>query len=344
MLSNLKQKLTHIFLQFLSREEIQTELQQQINHTSSPLPKIENTQSPYSNSSNIELESPASRDDIVFITSRFRSGSTLLWNLFRQTPDCTSYYEPFNERQWFNPALRGNTVDSTHRGVTDYSAEYNDLKELTHLYNENWIRKQLLMTEDSWNPAMKSYIESLVSSAKGRPILQFNRIDFRLPWLKKHFPNAKIIHLYRHPRDQWCSFLTDKSIMNKDDVEHTYKDAFYLDVWCKDLSQHYPLLSKVNTPHPYQRFYYLWKLSYLHGLAHSDHNLSFEQLTEEPEKQIKKLYDVLNILQTDVSELCEVIQAPPKNQWQKYASNEWFEQHEKICEHNLTLLLNGSVT
>ncbi|MEP0496173.1 MAG: sulfotransferase, partial [Paraglaciecola sp.] len=201
MLSNLKQKLTYIFMQFLRREEIQTELQQQINHTSNPLPKIKNTQSPYCQHSSDQLKSPSNRDDIVFITSRFRSGSTLLWNLFRQTPGCTSYYEPFNERQWFNPALRGNTVDSSHRGVADYSAEYNGLNELTQFYNEDWIRKQLLMTEDSWNPGMKSYIESIVSSAKGRPILQFNRIDFRLPWLKKHFPNAKIIHLHRHPRD-----------------------------------------------------------------------------------------------------------------------------------------------
>ncbi|MEP0355640.1 sulfotransferase [Paraglaciecola sp.] len=344
MTSKIKQQVIDIFLKFLGREEIQNELREQINQASCILPVIENTQSPYTPDTISELSHPSLRDDIVFITSRFRSGSTLLWNLFRQTQDCTSYYEPFNERQWFNPELRGNNVDNTHRGVADYSAEYNNLTGLSKLYNENWIRQQLLMTESSWNPNMKAYIESLIDAATGRPILQFNRIDFRLPWLKKHFPNAKIIHLYRHPRDQWCSFLTNKNIMNKNDVEHTYQDAFYLDVWCKDLSQHYPILSKINTPHPYQRFYYLWKLSYLHGVAHSNHNLSFEQLTEDPEKQIKELYDVLNISKNGISELCGVIQAPPKNQWQKYASNEWFEQHEEICENNLTLLLNGTPT
>src|SRR4029453_9208736 len=36
----------------------------------------------------------------VFITARFRSGSTLLWNLFRHLSGCTSYYEPLNERRW----------------------------------------------------------------------------------------------------------------------------------------------------------------------------------------------------------------------------------------------------
>src|SRR5262245_55459716 len=40
----------------------------------------------------------------LFITGRFRSGSTLLWQLFRALPGVTCYYEPFNERRWFDPA------------------------------------------------------------------------------------------------------------------------------------------------------------------------------------------------------------------------------------------------
>src|SRR5437868_4059285 len=44
--------------------------------------------------------------DPIFITGRFRSGSTLLWNIFRHTPGCTSYYEPLNERRWFDPSAR----------------------------------------------------------------------------------------------------------------------------------------------------------------------------------------------------------------------------------------------
>lgn len=60
----------------------------------------------------------------VFITARFRSGSTLLWNLFRHVPGCTAYYEPLNERRWFDPASRGDRVDKTHVGVEDYWREY----------------------------------------------------------------------------------------------------------------------------------------------------------------------------------------------------------------------------
>ena len=40
----------------------------------------------------------------IFITARFRTGSTLLWNIFRHIEGCTAYYEPFNERRWFDAA------------------------------------------------------------------------------------------------------------------------------------------------------------------------------------------------------------------------------------------------
>jgi hypothetical protein len=38
----------------------------------------------------------------VFVTARFRTGSTLLWNIFRHVPGVTAYYEPLNERRWFD--------------------------------------------------------------------------------------------------------------------------------------------------------------------------------------------------------------------------------------------------
>src|SRR5258708_3683679 len=42
---------------------------------------------------------PSLRKDAIIITARFRSGSTLLWTLFRTVPGFTSYYEPFNDRR-----------------------------------------------------------------------------------------------------------------------------------------------------------------------------------------------------------------------------------------------------
>ena len=77
------------------------------------------------------------RDDIIFISGRFRSGSTLLWEIFRNIPLVTAYYEPFNERRWFDIASRGTRVDATHLNVTEYWSEYDGLGILSQYYDED---------------------------------------------------------------------------------------------------------------------------------------------------------------------------------------------------------------
>ena len=135
----------------------------------------------------------------VFLTGRFRAGTTTLWNLFRNTPGMTAYYEPFNERRWFDPATRGERVDSSHRRVQEYWAEYEGFTDLGALYDPSWTSSHLYMDALAWNPAMERYVRSLIDRASGRPILKFNRIDFRLPWFRCTFPKATFIHVYRHP-------------------------------------------------------------------------------------------------------------------------------------------------
>ena len=61
------------------------------------------------------------------------------------------------------------------------------------------------MDERSHDQRLFHYIDQLIRRAAGRPVLQFNRVDLRLPWLRAHFSDATIVHLYRHPREQWMS-------------------------------------------------------------------------------------------------------------------------------------------
>ena len=171
-------------------------------------PELENFESPYNaNSPVVPLSTARERPDPIFITARFRTGSTLLWQLFRNIPGVTAYYEPFNERRWFDQSTCGKSVDSTHLGVSEYWSEYQNLSELGQYYSEDWTRRQLCMPRTAWNPAMERYIELMIEKAPGRAVLQFNRVDLRLPWLRARFPRAKILHLYRNPREQWCSCL-----------------------------------------------------------------------------------------------------------------------------------------
>lgn len=341
LIKTLKDTLLRLHLKLQGHQRSQQQLNDTINQGTVDLGKVSNKASPYFQHTQAENVT-ADRDDIVFITSRFRSGSTVLWNIFRNIDSCTSFYEPFNERKWFDKSARGEHVDNTHLGVDDYASEYDELSCLAEFYQEDWINSSLFMDQQVWDPKMKSYICKMIEKSPGRPILQFNRIDFRLPWLKQNFPNAKFVHLYRHPRDQWCSFLTDKKLMNKNDVESTYQDAFYLDVWCDDLAKHFPFLDKRNTPHPYQRFYYLWKLSYLYGEKLSDISIGFEKLTQSPHDTLSKVFAELSIDSNCIDKAASVLAQPPLNKWKNYADDNWFEAHEIACEQHLDTFLKSS--
>ena len=272
----------------------------------------------------------------ILITSRFRSGSTLIWNLFRHIENMTAYYEPFNERRWFDPHRRGSRVDGTHKNVTAYWQEYDGLHGLEEYYRETWTHTHLYMDPRSWDPLMKHYVSELITQAPGRPCLQFNRIDFRLAWFRHHFPEATIIHLYRHPRDQWCSSLMDMAACPKEAgmAEFAAHDHFYLRQWARDLSYHFPFLEEQYISHPYQLFYYIWKLSYLFGAGFAHISLAFEQLLEAPQTQLRTLFHALDIEPHQLQPLLPLIDMdmPALGKWRSYADAAWFEEHERQCE------------
>jgi len=290
---------------------------------------------PYPELGRASAEDVAALRQPVFISARFRSGSTLLWNLFRHVDGCTSYYEPLNERRWFDPAHRGERVDTTHLHVEDYWREYDGLDELAAYYREEWINRRLYMDERSWDPDLAAYIRTMVRRAEGRPVLQFNRVDFRLPWLRHTFPTARIVHLYRNPRDQWFSSLWKwKCPLSCTAAEFAQHDHFYLLSWAEDLKHRFPFLDPSTAEHPYRVFYYLWKLSFWFGAAYAHHSVSFEELTSNPRREIERLFHAVGIEGADYQRLETLVEATP-SRWQKYAPDDWFRAHEEACENVL---------
>jgi hypothetical protein len=270
----------------------------------------------------------------VFITGRFRSGSTLLWNIFRHVPGCTAYYEPLNERRWFDPAARGGTTDQTHRGVDNYWREYEGLDELATYYSEDWIRRDLYMSANSWQPALRRYIEILLNHAADRAVLQFNRVDFRLPWLRAQFPKAKIVHLYRHPRDQWLSTLHGGPHFPLNGAVEGFEpyDKFYLLMWARDLRHCFPFLDLKSVTHPYELFYLIWKLSYLFGRKYADISLAYEHLVSDPTQQLAQLFETLEWDAAVDEPILRLISPGNSSRWTEYADGAWFTAREELCD------------
>jgi hypothetical protein len=289
-------------------------------------------------------QSPSLRDDVVIITGRFRSGSTLLWNLFRQAGGFTAYYEPLNERRWFDPRTRRGQTDATHINSSEYWREYDGLEVLGKYYREDWIRRRLLMDEHAWDLEMSRYVDTLIERAAGRPVLQFNRIDFRLPWFRRHYPNATYIHIFRHPREQWCSTLMgDVNRFTKDAslADFPRFDRFYLRMWADDLKYHFPFLDERRVRHPYQLFYYIWKLSYIFGVKYCHLSIQFERLVDDPQGEISRLFRLLGVEYVDSQVLQSLVVRPNMARWRTYADEVWFQEHEAYCDAVLAEFLPG---
>jgi hypothetical protein len=279
------------------------------------------------------IETDASATAPVFLTGRFRSGSTLLWNVFRNVPECTSFYEPLNERRWFDPRTRGERVDATHLGVEEYWREYQGLEHLGAWYRPEWIERNLYMSEQHWDPNLLAYVRGLINAAPHRAVLQFNRIDFRLPWLRRNFPDARLIHMYRHPRDQWCSSLVDVKSFPRDATvaEFAAHDHFYLLTWAKDLAYHFPFLDPRDADHPYDLFYLIWKLSFLFGQTYCDASFCFETFCSSVDRELPRLMSAARVTEFDLAALRRLV-VPQKSKWQLFADQDWFAEREARCE------------
>jgi hypothetical protein len=290
------------------------------------------------------------RDDIIIITARFRSGSTLLWNLFRNLEGFTSYFEPLHTHRWFDPSNFVPFIDTSHRGVDEYWSEYANLSELGNYFRDSWHVRDYFMAPDHWDPDLQRYVEIMIEKAKGRPVLQFNRIDFRLPWFRNLFPKARVIHLYRHPRDQWYSSLFDNKKVagnkvpsgrecpiGKDSTfeEFAKHDYFDLLTWANDLKRRFPFLDQRQLSHPYQTFYFVWKLSYLFGRKYAHYSLKFEDLIADPEVQLRQLMKTVGVNSYDADKLHKLMIKPSLGKWKNFADDAWFREHEENCERVL---------
>jgi len=274
----------------------------------------------------------------VFISARFRSGSTLLWNMFRHMPGCLAYYEPLHEHLPIHIEANAPASES-HINVSSYWDEYHPIaKDIETFHSQEFGLTQPYMDKNSSYPELAAYIRVLLKAAgRKTPVLQFNRVDFRLAWLKETFPEAVILHLERDPRENWFS-------MGRELAEGAWKDPlantqYDLVLWSLALHNDLPFLFSAPVATAYHRHYILWRLSGLLGRQHADLTLHFEKnVLLDTEGTLNKISALTGIDKIYPATIISLVSPPPQGRWRQLAAPEWFDEAEAECESLLNEL------
>lgn len=273
----------------------------------------------------------------VFLTGRFRSGSTLVWNLLRQLDEVVAYYEPLHPKLLHHLRCPPKP-QPRHFHVASYFDEYGALADVGRYHSPEFgVTRLHLEAQDDW-PDLERYVRFLVGSVgpERTPVLKFNRIDFRLAWARRVFPDARVIHVWRSARDEWASLLAAAGEGPDPAID---ADPFHLTTWSRDLGQSFPFLATGSLRHLYQRHYYLWKLSKLAGCRLGHLSVSYEELLASPRADVGRLLDAA-ALGTDVAvEKClGVVTTGSRDGWRKHHDPAWFDDLEAECEAQLDRL------
>lgn len=332
-----------------------------------PRPALSWAQNPYDHDAAAPGPAPTPRAALM-ITARYRSGSTFLWQLMNAVDGMTCFYEPLNERIWAEEIKRdapsGNSgshdpttdgsvpnprgprvsprVDPSHHGAQNYAAQYAGFDTLAHYHSKRWATQHLWMDEASHDWKMHAYLSALIDGSAEYPVLQFNRADFRLRWLRHHFPAAKFVHLIRAPRDQWVSSLYGQTLPHDISIEaFAAHDRFYLGQWADDLSDVFPILRMPPGAPAYGLFYLLWRLSCLHGMDEADLTIRYEDLLSDIPGQMEKILSLTNKadLRFDADQLRAMAVQPQYGKWQALAPADWFAGVEREMDAALSAYL-----
>ena len=255
----------------------------------------------------------------IFITGRFRAGTSFLWQLFDRLPGFCAWYEPLHPQlpshvKHIKPKL-------DHVGIEDYWRSYSIHPQYQKHFSSDFAHNGLWLECDSQYPELKAYIDDLINlSGEQQTVLQFNRMDFRLSWLKSNYPEATIIHIKRNPLQLWQS--QRKHIVEVDKNNPSVTDAYELMQWCVALSSRFPFLSKRNHGHAFYRCYALQKLSDLMGSRVADLSLSLDHDVFESDAFAEKLKEQIGLEIEDWLQAQKHKHVSPLVEWDSNELNE----------------------
>ncbi|WP_162846704.1 sulfotransferase [Marinicella litoralis] len=228
----------------------------------------------------------------IFITGRFRSGTSFLWQLFDQLDGYCAWYEPLHPQ--LLAAINHIQPKQDHVGIQDYWTTYRQHPGFEKYHDMSFATQNLYLEANDDEARLAAYINQLIElSGDEVPVLQFNRVDFRLPWLRANFPNAKIIHIARNPLQLYHSQRKHINSACRHDVN--YWDAYELLPWCYALSNEFPFLLKANSKHAFYPFYALYQLSNRVAEIYADVSINLDKHVFQSDEFIAKLSQVVKL-------------------------------------------------
>ena len=230
-----------------------------------------------------------------------------MWQIFNQLEGYCAWYEPLHPE--LLTAIKHVPPKDDHVGIKDYWQNYRDNPTFADFYAVEFATRQLYLEPQDDFPALLNYLKHLmVLSGDQTPVLQLNRADLRLRWLKHHFPQATIIHIERNPLQLYYSQRKHIDKAHRDDFQ--YWDAYELLPWCWSLSEQFPVLLDPKHDHAFCGFYWLYRMSQIIGRRVSHVSIQLEADVFESDDYLDKLKQVIGLNATQVAAIKTIKHVP----------------------------------
>ena len=326
------------------------------NHLKQEVIRIEDNES---------ITQTPSEKHYIFTTARYRTGSTYLYSLFSSLNLVDAYLEPLHpllleialEDEAIHKEIK---IHQAHTITGNYFQEFKELNwdRLCQLHSKEFSTEKLFLGIQDDFYELKNYVSFLTSNHSGNlgdtiKVFQFNRIDYRLSWLRYNFPQALIINLRRNPRDVYTSYLKhankelllDKSIeiigAPTSNADIDLGNSFYTDEYIFALGKILSPQICVQELHPYEKIYLLNRLSNIWADHFSHISIDYENLVHDPEGSLRNIMSHIKGY-SDFSLKSSLI--PPNrnsiDSWKDIESNSWFQRHESNCEFLIDKILS----
>lgn len=231
------------------------------------------------------------KKDVVFLASSARSGSTWVQNIISSSDSFRVMFEPF-----WNEKTKILSHWNTRQYINKYDKNNEYYKSVKNIIDGN-IRSTWI---DSDN----------ISYLPRKRLIKDVRANLFLAWLKRSFPNIKIVYLLRNPfsvaksymRLGWSNVDLNRLTKQKDLMENHFSDD--IDFF-------------MNIRDPFLKLMVLWSIENIVALRELEKNdavvVAYEDLLLEPKRELERIFSHLEIhLPHDLD---EVISKRSRTSW-----------------------------